>query len=266
MYQPLAALLGNDQPVYGIQSRYLAGAGPEFTALDELASEYARVIRSQQPDGPYHLFGWSIGGVFAVATAAALERQGQRVAFVALLDSFVEDDELNDDADPLPALGLALGGRAITAFLRLDAAMQDALRAELRALPAEERAHRGVIRAQELQILPPDIDPQTIQRQADLVWAHHLLRRQFADLTLHVPLHVWWARGTQTDDRARTDWSRYTAEGVVAEDVEGDHFSVMQPPALGIIAGRLKQYLRDVRGGSAAPTAKASKEIEEYDD
>ncbi|WP_425300810.1 thioesterase domain-containing protein [Nocardia cyriacigeorgica] len=33
-----------------------------------------------QPEGPYHLLGWSLGGVLAHAIAVLLQDQGQHVA------------------------------------------------------------------------------------------------------------------------------------------------------------------------------------------
>ena len=71
-----------DQPVYGLQTV------ARSASVAELAAGHLRRIRELQPAGPYHLLGWSFGGLVAHELAAQLQEQGQPVALVALLDSY----------------------------------------------------------------------------------------------------------------------------------------------------------------------------------
>ncbi|MGH3580549.1 MAG: thioesterase domain-containing protein, partial [Mycobacterium sp.] len=48
---------------------------------------YADRIQALDPAGPYHLLGWSFGGVVAHAVAAELQRRGADVARLILLDA-----------------------------------------------------------------------------------------------------------------------------------------------------------------------------------
>jgi aspartate racemase len=82
-YAGLALHLGSDQPVYALQEGALAGNG-----IEEMASRYLREIRSIQPQGPYYLGGHCSGGVVAFEMAQRLMVEGQRVDFLALLDSY----------------------------------------------------------------------------------------------------------------------------------------------------------------------------------
>jgi amino acid adenylation domain-containing protein len=56
--------------------------------FDALVETYVRRVRALQPDGPYHLLGWSLGGALAYGVAAALARDGCTVGTVALMDSY----------------------------------------------------------------------------------------------------------------------------------------------------------------------------------
>ncbi|WP_126285699.1 non-ribosomal peptide synthetase [Burkholderia stagnalis] len=56
--------------------------------FDALVATYVQRVRALQPDGPYHLLGWSLGGALAHAVAAALVRDGQAVGLLALMDSY----------------------------------------------------------------------------------------------------------------------------------------------------------------------------------
>ncbi len=52
-----------------------------------MAEDYLRAIRSVRPHGPYHLLGWSFGGLVAHAIACRLRQAGETVALLALLDT-----------------------------------------------------------------------------------------------------------------------------------------------------------------------------------
>ncbi|UGT62305.1 non-ribosomal peptide synthetase [Nocardia asteroides] len=85
----LAAHLDRERPLYGLQSPALTGA-----ALPESLAAWARLcvreIRAVQPGGPYHLLGWSLGGVLAHAVAVELRRADAAVALLGMLDSSLE--------------------------------------------------------------------------------------------------------------------------------------------------------------------------------
>lgn len=84
-YLELAQRLAGRYRVIGIESS--ADAGVSRDRLPELVANYFELIRQDQPDGPYRLAGWSMGGVLAYELAARLERIGVEVACLALLDA-----------------------------------------------------------------------------------------------------------------------------------------------------------------------------------
>ncbi|WP_433273797.1 non-ribosomal peptide synthase/polyketide synthase [Actinosynnema sp. CS-041913] len=75
-----------DRPVYALQAPGLTG--PQPAGIGELAARFAARIRDVRPDGPYHLLGWSFGGVVAHAVAVALRADGAEVASLTLLDAY----------------------------------------------------------------------------------------------------------------------------------------------------------------------------------
>ncbi|MFD5428230.1 thioesterase domain-containing protein, partial [Streptomyces sp. NPDC127084] len=89
VYSGLLRHLDPDRPVHGLQARSLRGGSASSVA--EIADDYVRQIRAVQPQGPYHLLGWSFGGVVAQAMAVALQDAGHEVALLALLDGIPAD-------------------------------------------------------------------------------------------------------------------------------------------------------------------------------
>ena len=87
-YQALANRLPPDQPVYGLQSVGVDGGEAPLTTLEEMAARYIQDIRRFQPAGPYHLGGYSLGGVVAAEMARQLHAEGQSVGLLALFDAY----------------------------------------------------------------------------------------------------------------------------------------------------------------------------------
>jgi thioesterase domain-containing protein len=83
----LARQLGPDQPCYGLHS--FGYSGRAAITIESLAAYYLRPVRVIQPDGPYYLCGMCNGGMIAYEMAQQLLAAGQRVAWLALFDSFI---------------------------------------------------------------------------------------------------------------------------------------------------------------------------------
>ena len=78
-YSALVADLPADMPVFGLERV----EGP----LEERAAEYLPAIKEVQPEGPYTLGGWSLGGALAYEVAKQLIAAGDDVAAILLIDT-----------------------------------------------------------------------------------------------------------------------------------------------------------------------------------
>ena len=87
-YEPLLKRLPADTSMYGLERT----EGP----IDTRAAEYVPLVKKIQGDGPYVLFGWSLGGVLAYAVARKLRAEGADVRVVGLLDTVLPGEEVPD--------------------------------------------------------------------------------------------------------------------------------------------------------------------------
>jgi thioesterase domain-containing protein/acyl carrier protein len=87
LYRDLVKYLGDDQPVYGIQSIGLGGKLEPLTSIEQMGELYAEEIATIYPDGPYLLAGYCMGGLIAYEIACHLSQKGKDVKLVALLDT-----------------------------------------------------------------------------------------------------------------------------------------------------------------------------------
>ncbi|WP_414058543.1 amino acid adenylation domain-containing protein [Pseudomonas sp. HR96] len=109
-YEPLARRLDGQRQVIAIQARKLLDPSWDDQSLPAMAADYVRMIRARQPEGPYHLLGWSLGSTLATLMAAALEQDGEEVAFLGLADPFVPAPWVREA--PLPDWRADLAGFA----------------------------------------------------------------------------------------------------------------------------------------------------------
>lgn len=87
-YSVLSRYLGGDRPIIGLQSPRPNGPLALSADLDELCDRQLAILREVQPQGPYRLLGYSLGGTVAYGLAVRLRRMGERVDFLGLLDTY----------------------------------------------------------------------------------------------------------------------------------------------------------------------------------
>ncbi|MFF8413728.1 amino acid adenylation domain-containing protein [Streptomyces omiyaensis] len=85
-YLGFAQHLDPERPIYGLQARGFAGEA-RASSVEELVDDWADQMVRVQPEGPFHVLGWSLGGPLAQAVAAELQRRGREVGLLAVLDS-----------------------------------------------------------------------------------------------------------------------------------------------------------------------------------
>jgi thioesterase domain-containing protein len=86
-YIPLARQLGSSQPFYAFEPPGVDGNEPPMRSVEALAARYLADLRTAQPEGPYFIGGFCIGGIVAFELARQLKTGGQDVALLALLET-----------------------------------------------------------------------------------------------------------------------------------------------------------------------------------
>ena len=99
LYRELVDHLGKEQPVYGVQSQGLDGLKDFHEKFEDMAVDYIDEIQSLQPEGPYYLGGYCLGGAIAYEMAQQLEKKGQKVNMVAMFETY----NIKAQEKPLPA-------------------------------------------------------------------------------------------------------------------------------------------------------------------
>lgn len=87
-YGELAQRLGEDRPFYAFEAPALTASSPiPEESVEETAAQYLAELKKVQASGPFHLCGYSFGGVVAYEMARQLSAEGETVAFLGLVDT-----------------------------------------------------------------------------------------------------------------------------------------------------------------------------------
>jgi acetoacetyl-CoA synthetase len=75
-------------PIQGMQAKGIDGTEDPFDRIEHMAQFHLDAIRQVQPHGPYLLAGYSLGGLVMFEIAQRLTAEGEKVALLAMLDSY----------------------------------------------------------------------------------------------------------------------------------------------------------------------------------
>ena len=227
-YRDLVKHLGTEQPIYGLRYGLAAhtrdGVAILPGRLEELAAHYVQEMRSLQPEGPYHLMGLSFGGVVAFEMAQQLADQGQQVAMLALIDSYLS-----------PA-GTLLPPHLILANL-------------VRSKPSEVLG-RVKNRAQQVRakLLKNDYHPHIHHPwgvQRDLLGTY--VPKAYAGNVIFFksldPVHTVFHK----PDAPEVAWQKLTKGAFEIRAISAGHIELLEEPHVQLVAGRIQEILNPAR-------------------
>ncbi|MEU7044056.1 alpha/beta fold hydrolase [Streptomyces varsoviensis] len=238
------------RPLYGLQSRALSG-GALPRSVAEMADDYVQQIRKVRPHGPYHLLGWSFGGRVAFEAAVRLQRAGEDVATLALLDSAPPPKERR----AFPADGESDGFVLENAIRRYFLVMLGELDDEAESPGATDRppdageldleALRGELAAagSPYGFLGED----TFRRMFEAHRRHYVLSRQYVPgERFNGPMAYFSAIQGEQNGRRGENWQPFVHGPVTEYPVDCTHLEMTRPAPLkrvaGVLAGLLAEH------------------------
>lgn len=97
---------------YGIQARGWMTERLPLRGIQAMAAYYVHIIQSVQPDGPYDIGGYSLGGTIAYEITRQLQEFGATVSTIVMLDAYdmttVKNVALTEKGSYLEAVNIAL--------------------------------------------------------------------------------------------------------------------------------------------------------------
>ena len=217
-FQALARHLGNDQPFYGLEPPGRDGEQRPLERVEDMAARYIDEIRVLQPQGPYYLGGYSMGGTVAFEMAHQLQNLGQEVRLLALLDPTIPTNNLFARISPFFARNI----RVLINF---------GIREEIRRIKMKVRAKGGWWAG----IFEPE---SLVSRSNARAKSRYVPKPYSGTITL-----FWASDNPEESTDRRLAWREFATDGFDLHIVPGDHSSMMADPHVKVLAQELKNCL-----------------------
>ncbi|WP_067903435.1 non-ribosomal peptide synthetase [Nocardia vaccinii] len=226
-YLGFAESLAPDRPIYGLQAPDLGGREPSPRSIEEFAERYVREIRALQPHGPYHLLGWSFGGLIAHAIAARLERDGDPVGVVALLDA----DSADIDGDSIERLDAGAFVHEFGSVFGIE------------NVPASATAQDAADLIRDRLGGVELVDAATLERMAASYNAAARTRSGYRRPVFHGDIVYFSATAGTSEIFGPDGWRPYVTGEITTHEVDAAHDDMTAPHVLPIIARVLDEHL-----------------------
>jgi amino acid adenylation domain-containing protein len=233
-YHILSKKLDDRRPIYGLQPRGIDGKEQPIDRIEDMASYFIQAIQTIQPQGPYFIMGYSFGGIVAFDLARQLTEQGEKVAFLGLLD--IRCPIIKELATPFGEwLNVQLDRiRTMTLKQQFHYLME-------KLFYPKSQVYRDEIVAtlSDLDIFTPELvkvldcnvqaakeyQPTVFAGKATLFWSEY---------------QNWYIKKHPT-----LGWGEVVADGLDTQRIPGNHTTLMQEPHVQVLARKLRLSIEE---------------------
>ncbi|MFN6517006.1 MAG: non-ribosomal peptide synthetase [Nostoc sp. CreGUA01] len=243
-YFNLSKRLGEDYPLYALEDT-LEEDKSEILSVEETATRYLQEIRKVQPNGPYLLGGHCYGGVLAFEIAQQLQKQGQTVGLLVVIDAILSETpiESTDDDDAKFLLRIA---ESIKTDNNIDFSVPFE---ELRDLSLTEQIN---LINKKVNFLFTDAEIQDFLRYYKLFKAHVQAMRSYVPEVYPQSITLFRAKEEIIHDFDNPEWysndpllgwGKCSSQPIQVIEVPGDHFSILVEPHIQELTKHLRNCI-----------------------
>jgi thioesterase domain-containing protein/acyl carrier protein len=226
---------------WGIKADNLKNLAPQNVTIKEIARKYIKKIKTLQPQGPYFIVGWSLGGTIAFEMVRQLEQKKERIDFLALIDSPPPQQATKEKSI---TFNIKSEKNFIKKYLS-DKTIEEKLETikdinkiwsyiidYLEAKHINVEIIKKVIREYEAHVVP-DYHQLSIDELIKYLNAGRTFHQARASYIppgkIHIPIHYFAA--TQSEKKITSDhWNDYSHKLINVYKIPGDHFSIFKYP------------------------------------
>jgi amino acid adenylation domain-containing protein len=248
LYNTLVRHLDPGQPVYGLQAKGLNGVDEPFETIEEMAAHYIDEIKTIQPNGPYALAGFCIGGQIAYEMAMQLHNTGEDIRFVGLFETIASHLKFNALKQPWQSIHVA-GFKMqkyiwnLREFLRQPVSGQkEFVQRKWNALtkrvkPVPQSVTQEIQIDGETTVLPAYT--RKVREANDRAMARYIMK------PANLKVHLFKARQQEFFilDPAYYGWDRYALKGLEIIELPGNHALIFAPPADKVFGEKLQKAM-----------------------
>lgn len=225
VFKSISTYVSEDQPIYGLQALGLNQETQLYDSIEEIAAVYVSEVIKVNPNGPYCLCGYSLGGFIVYEMARQLKDMGKDVKFLGILDTYAGDvgssaetsvewaKKIRRQFYKIPFFvgsffrnpGEAIQYQLYRLRLRLDRVLSNQVKDyTIHFSPYEKNIYNHYGKAlDDYKMVPSDVKVSLFKVKKRLYYL---------------------------DDLIYLGWNKFAKQGVETYDVPGDHETFLYPP------------------------------------
>lgn len=254
LYQSLGNHLDPERPIYALQAKGLDGKSALSTSIEEMAADYIEEIRKNQPQGPYAIFGFSMGGFIAFEMGRQLIEQNQEVAFLGVIDTVTT--YAKEILTPLRKTMNRLRALVGKPLFFLYVLAREPWKGKIKFLHQKYRNIRGTLlyyasRFGLINNLAPKTQAQNDQpvylsSKASVIIDTALMNYVLKPMPVTLDLFRADKQMFYIQEPKTYGWSKYAQKDVVVHNVPGEHSELFAPPNDALFAKKLTDRLNEL--------------------
>jgi len=210
-----------DQPVYALQALGLKGKTKLFYTIEEIAAKYNSEIMEVNPDGPYLIAGYSLGGKIAFEMAKQLLQMGKEVNMLGIFDTYARPS--NQGLDRLKQKIIRQVHKAPFIFKLFLKYPGQTIRYQL-----------VFVRNKLLKIFRQELNSleEVFSYDVEILKSYETAYENYklAPLDIVIDLFRVEERIYYLDDMIYLGWKPYGRKGIDVHEIPGDHKTFLYPP------------------------------------
>jgi len=237
-FAELAMSLDKEQPVFGIQALGLGGKFPPVTTISEIAKIYVSEIMEHDPNGPYALAGYSLGGFIAIEMRKQFEALNKQVSVLAMIDTYA------DHTDNFFTLLPKKLDRHIRKWMALGISLirnpNKTIR-EQRSIYLEDKQYRY----DAIKLAKESGDREFYKLMKHIRATYYESQKKSKIEPFDGFLYLFRAVKClhYTDDKVYLGWRKYALRGMKEFLIPGDHRTMFLKPNVEVFANALQEVL-----------------------
>ena len=226
LFNNIAKNMDPEQPVYALQAKGLNTnhIDDSLDRMEDIAAYYISEIIAQNPDGPYSLAGYSLGGIIVFEMAKQLKAMGKEIRMVAMFDTYA------DNSNYFNPFLLNVTKKFRRQFPKMLFIMRSFMKQPWQTFLYQadfvKNKFRQLFRISEREQEEAPIYDKKLADKYEYAYVHYRMTPYDGSIDLFkVKTRLYYL-----DDLIYLGWKQFAQKGVNVYEITGDHKTFLYPP------------------------------------
>jgi len=224
LFNNVAKNMDPQQPVYALQAKGLNVHDDAPDRMEDIAAYYVSEIIKQNPEGPYALAGYSLGGIIAFEMARQLKALGKEIKMLAMFDTYA------DNSNYFNPFLLNVTKKFRRQFPKMLFIIRSFFRQPWQTFLYQAEFVNGKFRKLFGVKLKNEVEGPSYDEKLAAKYEYAYVNYKMTPYDGVIDLFKVKTRLYYLDDMIYLGWNQFAQKGVNVYEITGDHKTFLYPP------------------------------------